>query len=269
MIIKSLFGIETRAARPRRQVRLRGSAWDRLRAWPTHRRRSSVPCGHKRRNGAPARRIPRRSSVEMLIENVASCGLATSSARRYGSFLSAGAFGRAGRQTSDFARLGDAREPFRPGLEGRRPDAGFRAASEFRQELYRSYMVDRPEAPVEVGGRLAPGVDEGAVARQEETEAPPTLTEHTTSKAMMRAPAAHAFAAAPAPAPTWRRRHPYELRRRGGNRRRRGRADPSFVPHSVPRQRRRRPHSLATSCRRPRAGVRVAFYDPSSTLAIR
>ena len=118
------------------------------------------------------------------------------------SFLSAGAFERAGRQTSDFARLGDAREPFRPGLE----DVDLTLVSgrpvTFRQELYRSYMVDRPEAPVEVGGRLAPGVDEGAVARQEETEAPPTLTEHTTSKAMMRAPAAHAFAAAPAPAPT-------------------------------------------------------------------
>ena len=43
----------------------------------------------------------------------------------------------------------------------------------FRQELYRSYMVDRPEAPVEVGGKLAPGVDEGAVARQGEPEVEP------------------------------------------------------------------------------------------------
>ena len=78
----------------------------------------------------------------------------------------------------------------------------------FRQELYRSYMVDRPEAPVEVGGKLAPGVDEGGVARGAEPEAEPTPAAGLPRKAMMMAPAAHAFAgvgsgnAAPAPMPT-------------------------------------------------------------------
>ncbi|RFB78204.1 DUF4139 domain-containing protein [Methylovirgula sp. 4M-Z18] len=35
----------------------------------------------------------------------------------------------------------------------------------FRQGLYRTYLVDRPEAPVEVVGRLLPGIDQGAVAQ--------------------------------------------------------------------------------------------------------
>ena len=34
----------------------------------------------------------------------------------------------------------------------------------FRQELYRTYMVERPNAPVEVVGRLLPGIDQGEMA---------------------------------------------------------------------------------------------------------
>jgi hypothetical protein len=65
----------------------------------------------------------------------------------------------------------------------------------FRQQLYRSYMVDRPEAPVEVVGRLLPGVDEGAI-EQPQTDAVAPLRKH-----MHMAPRSTADAyAAPAPA---------------------------------------------------------------------
>ena len=35
----------------------------------------------------------------------------------------------------------------------------------YRQALYRAYMVDRPQAPVELGAKLDPGVDRGAIRR--------------------------------------------------------------------------------------------------------
>jgi hypothetical protein len=59
----------------------------------------------------------------------------------------------------------------------------------FRQALYESYFVDRPEVPVEVVGRLLPGVDEGVRAM-----APPAT-------AMRDAPAMLAMEAMPMPAP--------------------------------------------------------------------
>ncbi len=34
----------------------------------------------------------------------------------------------------------------------------------YKQALYRAYMVDRPDAPVDLGGALTPGVDQGGVA---------------------------------------------------------------------------------------------------------
>jgi hypothetical protein len=37
----------------------------------------------------------------------------------------------------------------------------------YRQALYRAYMIDRPEAPVDIGARLNPGVDRGAIAAQD------------------------------------------------------------------------------------------------------
>ena len=69
----------------------------------------------------------------------------------------------------------------------------------FRQQLYRTYMVDRPEAPVEVVGRLLPGVDEGAIEETETAAAPVRKTMHAArSKAE---PAAEPAPAAAAPAP--------------------------------------------------------------------
>jgi hypothetical protein len=35
----------------------------------------------------------------------------------------------------------------------------------YKQALYHAYMIDRPEAPVDVGEKLTPGVDQGAVQR--------------------------------------------------------------------------------------------------------
>ena len=42
----------------------------------------------------------------------------------------------------------------------------------YRQALYRAYMIDRPEAPVDIGSRLDPRVDRGAIAADEMTAAP-------------------------------------------------------------------------------------------------
>ncbi len=41
----------------------------------------------------------------------------------------------------------------------------------FRQALYASYYVDRPEIPVEVVGRVLPRLEDGAVSMAEKTEA--------------------------------------------------------------------------------------------------
>ena len=57
----------------------------------------------------------------------------------------------------------------------------------YRQALYRVYKVDRPEAPVDIGARLVPGVDHGAMA------APPPLPLRPA------APRAKAVAALPNP----------------------------------------------------------------------
>ena len=43
----------------------------------------------------------------------------------------------------------------------------------FHQALYDAYYVKRPEVPVEVAGRLMPGVDRGGVAGRSEGAAPP------------------------------------------------------------------------------------------------
>lgn len=42
----------------------------------------------------------------------------------------------------------------------------------FKQQLYQSYYVDRPEIPVQVFGRIMPRVDEGVVATAEEVQKP-------------------------------------------------------------------------------------------------
>src|SRR5581483_5294020 len=59
----------------------------------------------------------------------------------------------------------------------------------FRQAIYQSYYVQRPEVPVEILGRILPGVD---------TRARPA---EMAKAAAAPAGAARSFAAAPAPAP--------------------------------------------------------------------
>ena len=72
----------------------------------------------------------------------------------------------------------------------------------FRQELYRTYMVDRPEAPVEVVGRLLLGVDEGAIEETETDAAPLRKHAHAALRSASDIGAARLSAAAPAPAAT-------------------------------------------------------------------
>ncbi len=56
----------------------------------------------------------------------------------------------------------------------------------YRQALYRAYMIDRPDAPVDIGSRLDPGVDRGAIAADEVTAAPaPAPTQIARSRAAM------------------------------------------------------------------------------------
>ena len=64
----------------------------------------------------------------------------------------------------------------------------------FRQALYRSYYVERPEVPVEVLGRLLPGVDSGAL------EAPGAEPRAKVAGGAMRTMAMAAPPPAPAPA---------------------------------------------------------------------
>lgn len=45
----------------------------------------------------------------------------------------------------------------------------------FRQALYEAYYVSRPEVPVEVAGRLMPGIDRGGVAADQRQRAPAML----------------------------------------------------------------------------------------------
>ena len=69
----------------------------------------------------------------------------------------------------------------------------------FRQALYRSYYVERPEVPVEVLGRILPGVDTGEM--QAPTAAPAPAPASFAARNMAMARAASASVAAPAPAP--------------------------------------------------------------------
>ena len=69
----------------------------------------------------------------------------------------------------------------------------------FRQALYNAYYVTRPEVPVEVAGRLMPGVDRGGVAadqlRQKAMPAAPAPAQYESQRRMA------AQAAAPPPPP--------------------------------------------------------------------
>jgi hypothetical protein len=65
----------------------------------------------------------------------------------------------------------------------------------YRQALYRVYKIDRPEAPVDIGAKLNPGVDAGAMAAPAPAPAPmPTMQSLSAHKAMR---PRNAFAAAP------------------------------------------------------------------------
>jgi hypothetical protein len=71
----------------------------------------------------------------------------------------------------------------------------------FRQELYRAYMIDRPNAPVDLGERLAPDADQGFVRREAETPKPAFQKQARAQRADMPSVvgAAATFAASPAP----------------------------------------------------------------------
>jgi hypothetical protein len=74
----------------------------------------------------------------------------------------------------------------------------------FRQALYEAYYVKRPEVPIEVAGRLMPGVDRGGVDAGERPKAapppPPPPAPADRPQQQERAAAAPAIAAAPPPA---------------------------------------------------------------------
>jgi hypothetical protein len=68
----------------------------------------------------------------------------------------------------------------------------------FRQALYRSYFVQRPEVPVEILGHVLPGVDEAAETETTEAKSAP---EPAAPAAIMRHAMRGVAMAAPAPAP--------------------------------------------------------------------
>jgi hypothetical protein len=67
----------------------------------------------------------------------------------------------------------------------------------FRQALYRAYYVQRPEAPVEVLGRILPGVDTGVVAKSFAADAAPAAPAPAMQPAMRAATLAQAAMAEP------------------------------------------------------------------------
>ncbi len=71
----------------------------------------------------------------------------------------------------------------------------------FRQALYEAYYVKRPEVPIEVAGRLMPGVDRGGVDAQERMKAAPPPPPATPAPAPYRPQQERASVAAAAPPP--------------------------------------------------------------------
>ena len=67
----------------------------------------------------------------------------------------------------------------------------------FRQQLYRAYMVERPDAPVDLGERLAPDADQGFVQREAEAAKP--APQKLARARIFVDPAAPGMAAAPQP----------------------------------------------------------------------
>lgn len=71
----------------------------------------------------------------------------------------------------------------------------------FRQALYNAYYVTRPEVPVEVAGRLMPGVDRGGVDADQRAKSMPMPTSPQYRAQQERSVAAPAAAPPPPPAP--------------------------------------------------------------------
>ena len=76
----------------------------------------------------------------------------------------------------------------------------------YRQALYRAYTINRPEAPLDVGAQLDPGMDRGAIAARDDAPAAPAPADAAPRRAMapaMLSGAMHAKSAAQrAPAPS-------------------------------------------------------------------
>lgn len=70
----------------------------------------------------------------------------------------------------------------------------------FRQALYATYYVDRPEVPVEVIGRVLPRPDQGGIAAQTMADAPALPRQKRAELGTAPAPASRGFVAAGAPA---------------------------------------------------------------------
>lgn len=73
----------------------------------------------------------------------------------------------------------------------------------FHQALYNAYYVTRPEVPVEIAGRLMPGIDRGGVAAdQKRANAPPPLPAPAQYRAQQERSVAAPAMAPPPPPPT-------------------------------------------------------------------
>ena len=125
----------------------------------------------------------------------------------------------------------------------------------FRQQLYRTHMVDRPEAPVEVVGRLLPGVDQGAI-EDTETDAAPQRKHAALRSASALARRALSRRARAARGASARR----QARSSGAESHDVAAADETVTAqegltqvsfHTVSGQRRQRPHAVAADHRRP------------------
>jgi len=72
----------------------------------------------------------------------------------------------------------------------------------YKQALYRVYKIDRPEAPVDIGARLNPGVDQGAIAAPLSAAPAPTRARADHLMAKSRSLQMETTAGAPAPVAT-------------------------------------------------------------------
>ena len=125
----------------------------------------------------------------------------------------------------------------------------------YRQALYRAYMVDRPEAPLDLGAQLDPGIDRGGLA------APPTpRRRHAKPDGALRR-AASRTAAMPMTAPRGARRRALSP---AAPRRAAAQEGETHVAFHLPFPS-ASPPAAPCRCRsstRERRSTRVAIYDP-------